>query len=496
MSNNPLPGLSNLGQSYDVFDLYANPISCGQQLFDWSGTENTKNFTFAKNEYSYCNNFVVVENLNQTYTKTSSGRSISSYSTNFSSQTGLSGDYGFFSASISVNFSESSRKSTDQSFVSVLWVNSLWKVGFDLQTPPLRPEFEQDLNGLPPAKLFNKYGTHYLKNVIVGGRADAYSTVLSTSFQKSTDLQIAAELSYKSIRGSITATEKDSHSTMLDTFASNSSTTSFCVGGSSSLWGTVMNGPTAFQAWAATIPTAPVLCDFDSNSLAPIWELCTNDSRRVELQQYFTNNLKFRLEYRRLTNLEGCGSDQGSGASRDISFFRPLAAGLGEYRWVGQSAQSNYGQLEAGSAVIIVKPSHPQAVAPPVGWEPVWNDKGSGADRDYSLWRPIAPVGYVALGHLARFGVADYNPPSSEETEGFVCVHESLVVDATSGSLAWNDQGSGSNADGAIWDIVPNDKGAGVAAGTFFACQGYDTPQTPLLNVYCLSRMRTNNINT
>ncbi len=496
MSNIVLPGLTNLGQSYDVFDLYANPASCGLQLFDWTEIQNTKQFIFGDTSYLYPNNYVSVENLNQTYTKKSFGRSISSYSTNFSSETGLSGDYGFFSASISVNFSESSRKSTNQSFVSIRWINSLWRVGFDLQTPPLRPEFKQDLHSLPPAKFFNKYGTHYLKNVIVGGRADASSTVLSTAFQDSTDLQVAAELSYKSIRGSITAIEKASHSTQLDTFASNSTTTSFCVGGISSLWGTVMNGAEAFHAWSATIPSAPVLCDFDGNSLAPIWELCTDNQRLNELQQYYTNYLKFRLDYRLLTNLQGCGSDQGSGASRDVSFFRPSAAGLGEYFWIGQSAQSNYGQLEAGSAVVIVRPSHPQAVSAPVSWEPVWNDKGSGADRNYSLWRPIAPVGYVALGHLARFGVADYNQPSAEETQGFVCVHESLVVDATSGSLAWNDQGSGSKADGAIWDIVPTNKGDGVTAGTFFACQGYGTPQTPLLNVYCLSRMRTNNVYT
>jgi vacuolar protein sorting-associated protein 13A/C len=39
----------------------------------------------------------------------------------------------------------------------------------------------------------------------------------------------------------------------------------------------------------------------------------------------------------------------------------------------------------------------------------VWDDSGSGAFADGSIWRPVVPAGYVALGDVA---VAGHDPPT------------------------------------------------------------------------------------
>ena len=41
-------------------------------------------------------------------------------------------------------------------------------------------------------------------------------------------------------------------------------------------------------------------------------------------------------------------------------------------------------------------------------FQPVWDDKGSGADEDGAFYRPVPPDGFHAVGHL---GVRGYGRP-------------------------------------------------------------------------------------
>lgn len=56
------------------------------------------------------------------------------------------------------------------------------------------------------------------------------------------------------------------------------------------------------------------------------------------------------------------------------------------------------------SSIILVKPSKPEMVAEPVHFEEVWNDKGTGGSEHGSFWRVVPPKGYVALGDLVING--------------------------------------------------------------------------------------------
>ncbi len=41
---------------------------------------------------------------------------------------------------------------------------------------------------------------------------------------------------------------------------------------------------------------------------------------------------------------------------------------------------------------------------PPINYVQIWNDKGSGAHMDGSFWQPVPPNGYVALGCVCQKG--------------------------------------------------------------------------------------------
>ena len=106
--------------------------------------------------------------------------------------------------------------------------------------------------------------------------------------------------------------------------------------------------------------------------------------------------------------------DNGSGARYDISIYRPK--GSSGYYPVGDIAVRG---LSKPRTAMIVKPmvGKENALANPVSFRRRWTDSGSGASWDVSFWEPVCPYGYVALGHAA---VRSHE--SSPHTNEMACV--------------------------------------------------------------------------
>ena len=86
------------------------------------------------------------------------------------------------------------------------------------------------------------------------------------------------------------------------------------------------------------------------------------------------------------------------------------------------------------------------------GYTPIWSDKGSGADKDVSIWRPVKDMnGYFPLGDTAT--------PSHHKPNAMSVTVKALVRDAlappTGSEEIWNDQGSGANEDVRIMKLNP-----------------------------------------
>ncbi len=185
-------------------------------------------------------------------------------------------------------------------------------------------------------------------------------------------------------------------------------------------------------------------------------------------------------------------NDRGSGASRDGSFYRPVVPS--GFRALGHYAQGNY-DSPTGAVMIVVKARNADALKEPVDYELVWKDTGSGADKDGAMWKPIPPQGYVAMGLVVTEG---YNKPSLNEV---VCVRVDLTGDASPGGLIWNDKGSGAEKDFACWDMIaptsPSEGEGYVATGTFWGVDSHTQPVGhPCLHVLKLRLQVENTANT
>lgn len=152
--------------------------------------------------------------------------------------------------------------------------------------------------------------------------------------------------------------------------------------------------------------------------------------------------------------------DKGSGATLDVSIFRPQPQQ--GYFITGDYAQGNYNPAIGSSQVLSVvndDPANPMLV-PPTGYQLVWNDVKSGGDMDGSIWYPIPPPGYVSLGFVGQAGYDIPNIPS------YRCVRQDLVKQGIAGPLIWSDQKSGATMDVSLYS-EQNASGCFVAQGNY-----------------------------
>jgi hypothetical protein len=177
-------------------------------------------------------------------------------------------------------------------------------------------------------------------------------------------------------------------------------------------------------------------------------------------------------------------NDRGSGGDHDGGYWQPKPP-QGFYA-LGGIGLSNYDDPNGKVAALCVRAADGSRapLALPGGFDRIWKDKGSGAKRDGSCWRPRPPQGYVALGDVFMDG--HDTPPHAADA---ICVRADLTHEAVAGPMVWTDKGTGSDQDFGSWEVVAPpafvDPTLGlVAAGTYVGVSSHTMPTTdPVLNV-------------
>lgn len=154
--------------------------------------------------------------------------------------------------------------------------------------------------------------------------------------------------------------------------------------------------------------------------------------------------------------------DRGTGANDDVSVWRPRSEPQAGYYSLGDVAMPERGRQPRVTFLV-----HGDAglLAPPVDYQAVWDDGGTGGTFDVAFWRPVAPPGYTCLGSVARL---NYEKPS---TDLIRCVRSDYVLSAGAGWV-WSDKGSGGRHDITVWEADPADHRI-LTTSTMVAQAGY-----------------------
>ncbi|WP_085698058.1 Vps62-related protein [Pseudomonas sp. B26(2017)] len=191
--------------------------------------------------------------------------------------------------------------------------------------------------------------------------------------------------------------------------------------------------------------------------------------------------INFTTEFHRIWDNTGSKSKPGS-------FWRPTPAPdlLPGYFPLGDLVVAGRDNINDKKVMAVVRegdlqntePGKGPALSRPDDYQLVWNDIGSNANGDCSVWRPIPPQGYVALGLVCS------NDRSKPSFNAVRCVRTDLVIAASTGDLIWSDKGSGADRDFSAWSVKPPAAPAGeiyFAPGTFIGENGYGKPASPII---------------
>lgn len=119
-----------------------------------------------------------------------------------------------------------------------------------------------------------------------------------------------------------------------------------------------------------------------------------------------------------VTDTERIWDDSGSGANVDFSSWR--ATEPDGYFSLGDIGVASHSEPRFS---ILARAIKPDALAAPVNFVQRWNDAGSGADDDVAFYQPVCPPGYRWLGYVTIQSHSDFPP-----TNDFRCVKAEYTV--------------------------------------------------------------------
>ncbi|OHD12095.1 MAG: hypothetical protein A2086_04570 [Spirochaetes bacterium GWD1_27_9] len=160
------------------------------------------------------------------------------------------------------------------------------------------------------------------------------------------------------------------------------------------------------------------------------------------------NGLLIKFTY----SFDNMWDDGGSGGDHDTIWWHPKYDPTNGWYPVGSYIRGDYADANKNHAVILVKDSKNNGLlAKPTDYTLIYNDSGSGANRDGSVWLPIAPTGYVAMGIVVQSG---HTKPS---TDVIRCVKKEYTVEGKSGNWIYDDSGTGASMNLTVWDLIEPD---------------------------------------
>ena len=155
------------------------------------------------------------------------------------------------------------------------------------------------------------------------------------------------------------------------------------------------------------------------------------------------------VEVSRMTKIY---EDVGSGANDDVSIWRADTESEENLFSVADVAVGHHGKPNKGFLVELDK-SQQNALRLPVHYRFIWNDKGSSAHMDLSIWRPLCPAGYISLGDVATGSLTETPTPGS-----IYCVHNKFISTDPQGGWKkiWRDVGSAVLEDVSVYEASTN----------------------------------------
>ena len=256
-----------LGKGYLGYDLYANSDSCTYALFDLADESH-----------------VDIHDGTGWNGRFASGESKTELFEEYFGTAKLSGKHGGFSGEITTSFKSSALRNRSHSFATANITQTYYRLTL-LESAPLKEEVATDLNEMEPVALFDKYGTHYLKSIYIGGRVSFSSFIDRSTVSTNFKIEAGVDAAYgESVSGSASGGGVDKK----DIEQINTNKTLLVRGGDPAEAAKIMTGtgePSEnYAKWSKSVPDHMTISDIANKGMIPIYMLVENAERQAELE--------------------------------------------------------------------------------------------------------------------------------------------------------------------------------------------------------------------
>lgn len=288
-----LPGVEAIGAGYNPFLEYASADSITVQLFDWSKGPFKK---VSFNQKYKVPEIVDVQQHDRAIYSNISGSSINSFQKTLGGSVGISGDYNLFSGSLTVEFAEQSLTKSENEFTRIQQTIDKWSLRLpvvDDLKKYLSTSIKDHFGGLQKTdaaamEFFNRFGSHFLAGIVMGGRAVYSSATNKLRVDRSYSIETEAQASYEFLTGQISAEAKAKYQTAVNSFNMTSESTASVVGGDAIKAVTAFDGKGGFAQWRDSVGTSPDFVQFvGAVPLVGIWTLFPDKDTAKFYENFF-----------------------------------------------------------------------------------------------------------------------------------------------------------------------------------------------------------------
>jgi hypothetical protein len=271
-------GVDCLGKGYDVIKgKFADPYSLKDSVL------STNKLLEAKRVFK--------TDGRQSVSRFTEGKSLYSYSKEMARKIGVSGGYLYFSGSINASFGSQTYTETNSRYATLVSDLSQYLIEFDDNyldySKYYDSSFKKDIedDSVTPEEIFNRYGTHVIRAVKMGGRLDynvqANSSYHSGSHTFESEVKASFNMAFASAGASHSTSQKETTTSFNENCEINIKAYPDYLGSNTIT-------PSQYTAWGEYVRKYPAMCDFGEDTpLIPIYNLARNPFRRYELKKAY-----------------------------------------------------------------------------------------------------------------------------------------------------------------------------------------------------------------
>lgn len=291
---NYLAGVEAMGAGYNIYGHYAFAKSVTTPLFDWKkAKKNTVDF----NNKKVLPTPITAQQLNNTQYKCFSGTNIATYQNSLSVPANIDDAFNLFSSAVTNDFSSRSLREAKNEFTRVQQTVNLWSLHLTTDIPQLRECLREEIKtaidsaktSSEYAQLFNRYGSHFLSGIVIGGRAVLASSTNKIHMDKTYPIELIAKAVYQKLTGQLTLEDQKEYEEGMYSFNAHSNSRHLIIGGDPTPAMHAFSGiKKPFMTWQDSIRQAPSMVDFTNEQpLTGIWELCEQIKNKHKMHAYF-----------------------------------------------------------------------------------------------------------------------------------------------------------------------------------------------------------------